>query len=210
MFKKAFILIILFSSISFAQNYNFFEAEMLINSIDFGNRNIAENTNYIRLQSLIPNLTSTEKSLLYSENKQDGAKYMFFNIFPFAVGSIVQRDWLSVAVAVPLESIGIIMIASTLLIAQNARSEDIPVGEKYNVSSINVTQTTFVTIGSVMFLSGYIFALIRPMLYSSKYNLNLADSLSPKNNPVSFSLLPYIAPDDFNGMQGGLAFNIKF
>ena len=208
MFKKAFILIVLFSSISFAQNYNFFEAEMLINSIDFGNKNIAENTNYIRLQSLIPTLTSTEKSLLYSENKQDGVKYMLFNLFPFAVGSIVQRDWLSVAVSVPLESIGIIMIASTLLIAENARSEDIPVGDKYNVASINVAQTTFVTIGSVMFLSGYIFALIRPMLYSSKYNLNLADSLSPKNNPVSFSVLPYIAPDDFNGMQGGLAFNV--
>ena len=125
-----------------------------------------------------------EREFLYNKNRKKGAAYWSW-ANSCGIGSFLQGDIKGGIIVAGLE-LGSIMVT--------------PIAEAHNTSISGWV--------GVPLMSGYIYGIVAPILYQSKYNKTLREALN-LNDKISFSIDPLIIPKD-RAPAVGLAFNLRY
>jgi len=130
-----------------------------------------------------------EREFLYNKNRKKGAAYWSWANF-YGIGSFLQGDIKGGIIVAGLE-FGPAMVTS--------------IAEAHNTS---ISDWVGVPLVGVPLMSGYIYGIVAPILYQSKYNKTLREALN-LNDKISFSIDPLIIPKD-RAPAVGLAFNLRY
>jgi len=151
---------------------------------------VEENKEKIQKES--SNLSFNEREFLYDENRKKRAGAWSWANF-YGIGSFLQGDIKGGIIVAGLEIGGAIIGIS--MIGNGSKCRDNPNGCEVP------------TVSNVLIMSGWIYGIVAPILYQSKYNKTLIEALNI-NDDLSFSIDPLIVPRD--GMPAvGLAFNLR-
>lgn len=125
-----------------------------------------------QILTLSPALTFSQKNTLYATYEKSGAVPFLLNFLPCAVGSWVQKDFVSAGIITGIDALALIFILADF--------------------SDEESDGTLSETGLIMYLGATAFALIRPWFYANKYNNTLSFSLN--RGTVSLTVLPIIEP----------------
>jgi hypothetical protein len=173
---------------------------------------VEENKEKIQKESSHLSFRKTE--LLYDENRKRGAAAWGWVNF-YGIGSFLQGDIKAGIIVAGLELSGgflnIYLNEKRIDEGCNGKNTERPFEHamseyeecRNELGSDGMTPLSMVFVGA-----GWIYGIVAPILYQSKYNKALREALS-LNDKISFSIDPLIIPKD-RAPAVGLAFNLRY